>query len=417
MAQKNFLTRFICLRPVWSTLIAAILGGLVLGLLFMPLMISGIHDIRDLFGLLGIYSLLGIFFIAPLLMTAYNICYLVIPRQTERTQKAGRWMEFTTIAFGAFCSFLWANLRQIRWDSDWMVQLHNGEHHTPIATWAAPTVITLAAIAFVGYLILRICRTDTLPPLLAALAIGAMYLGGALCIIWCLQIAAHDLLLCLYPANLLLIGAKVIKEMVLRRKGEEHPEPQGKSKLILSFHHLLSRAENWPWLGILFALPLLGLIIAILTLFGQTPDSIIQAWTQTSDWTFSQQVSPQNVYLHEHYLCTVAAGGHKKVVKPLRMGRRHGHQVVVNRQLCIANAFEQLLEERLPRTHRAIRSFYDKYGYPIAKHIKSPYTADAIWFLMKPLEWFFLTVLYLCDPKPENRIAVQYPHAPLPKQQ
>ena len=417
MAQKNLLTRFICLRPVWSTLIAAILGGLVLGLLFMPLMISGIHDIRDLFGLLGIYSLLGIFFIAPLLMTAYNICYLVIRTQTAPVQKAGRRMEYAAIVFGAFCSFLWGAISNINWYNDWPEQLYNDGLHTPIATWTMPTVITLSVIAFMGYLILRVRRTSTLPPLLATLSIGAMYLGGTLCIIWCLQIAAHDLLLCLYPANLLLIGAKVIKEMVVSRKGEEHPEPQGKSKLILSFHHLLSRAENWPWLGILLALPLLGLTIAILTLFGQTPDSIIQAWTQTSDWTLSQQIAPQNIYVDQHYLCTVAAGGHPKVVKPLREGRRHGHKVLVNRQLCIANAFEQLLEERLPRTHRAIRSFYDKCGYPIAKHIKSPYMADAIWFLMKPLEWFFLTVLYLCDPKPENRIAVQYPHAPLPKQQ
>ena len=350
-------------------------------------------------------------------MTIYNFCYLVIPGQTERTQKAGRWIEYVTIPFGAYCTFLWAQFRDIRWNSNWTVQLYNDALHTPIATWTVPTVITLAAIAFVGYLILRICRTDTLPPLLAALAIGAMYLGGALCVTWCLQMLAHDPVLCLYPVNLLLIGAKLVKEMVISRKSEEHPEPQGKSKLIRFIHRLLVRAENWPWLGILFALPLLGLIIAILTLFGQAPDSIIQAWTQTSDWTLSQQVAPQNIYVDQHYLCTVAAGGHPKVVKPLREGKRHGHKVLVNRQLCIANAFEQLLEERLPRTHRAIRSFYDKYGYPIAKHIKSPYTADVIWFLMKPLEWLFLIVLYLCDPKPENRIAVQYPHAPLPDQE
>ena len=35
--------------------------------------------------------------------------------------------------------------------------------------------------------------------------------------------------------------------------------------------------------------------------------------------------------------------------------------------------------------------------------------------MMKPLEWLFLAVLYLVDEKPENRIAVQYPHAPVPK--
>lgn len=49
------------------------------------------------------------------------------------------------------------------------------------------------------------------------------------------------------------------------------------------------------------------------------------------------------------------------------------------------------------------------YGYPIAKYIHSPYLADVVYFLMKPLEWFFLAVIYLCDAKPENRIAVQYP--------
>ena len=86
----------------------------------------------------------------------------------------------------------------------------------------------------------------------------------------------------------------------------------------------------------------------------------------------------------------------------------------MNRQLCIANAFEQLLEERAPKFHRAVRGFYDKTGYPIAKHIRSPYLADCIYFIMKPLEWVFLAVLYLFDPKPENRIAVQYPHAPVP---
>ncbi len=34
--------------------------------------------------------------------------------------------------------------------------------------------------------------------------------------------------------------------------------------------------------------------------------------------------------------------------------------------------------------------------------------ADLIYFLMKPLEWLFLIVLYLVDANPENRIALQY---------
>ena len=100
--------------------------------------------------------------------------------------------------------------------------------------------------------------------------------------------------------------------------------------------------------------------------------------------------------------------GHKELVKPLRMGIRHGNKIVVNRQLCIANAFEQLLEERTPRFHRALRSFYDTYGYPISRHIHSPWSADMVYLIMKPFEWIFLALLYLFDPAPENRIARQY---------
>ncbi|XKR51623.1 DUF6688 family protein [Enterococcus faecalis] len=95
-------------------------------------------------------------------------------------------------------------------------------------------------------------------------------------------------------------------------------------------------------------------------------------------------------------------------MKPQRMGIRHNHQVVVNRQLCVANAFEQILEEKVPKTHRFIRKNYDTYGFPIAKKIHSPYVADLVYLMMKPAEYFFLLVLYLVDIKPENRIALQY---------
>lgn len=170
----------------------------------------------------------------------------------------------------------------------------------------------------------------------------------------------------------------------------------------------LQKAERWPLAAFILMWPMLGVMIAVLVLFGQAPDAVIKAWTETADWHLSQRVGPQNIYYDEHYLCTVAAGGHEKVVKPLRMGERHGHPVIVNRQLCIANAFEQLLEERTPGFHRHLRHFYDTWGFPIAKLIHSPYIADGIYFLMKPLEWFFLIVLYFCDVHPENRIAVQY---------
>ena len=74
----------------------------------------------------------------------------------------------------------------------------------------------------------------------------------------------------------------------------------------------------------------------------------------------------------------------------------------------MANAFEQLLEERTPNFHRAVRNFYDKHGYPISKWTTNPWSADIVYILMKPLEWIFVAALYLFDEKPENRICTQY---------
>lgn len=129
----------------------------------------------------------------------------------------------------------------------------------------------------------------------------------------------------------------------------------------------------------------------------------------TADWNFSTQVPPPPLAYDGHYLCTVAAGGHRKVVKPIRFGMRRGDRIIVNRQLCIANAFEELIRERLPRFHRRVRRFYDSHGYPVSRLITEPWKADVVYLMMKPLEWVFLMVLYLVDAKPEERIARQYP--------
>ena len=81
----------------------------------------------------------------------------------------------------------------------------------------------------------------------------------------------------------------------------------------------------------------------------------------------------------------------------------------MNRQLCTANAFEELIQEKLPRFHRGVRRFYDSHGYPVSRLITEPWKADVVYFMMKPLEWLFLMVLYLVDAEPEERIARQYP--------
>ncbi len=91
-----------------------------------------------------------------------------------------------------------------------------------------------------------------------------------------------------------------------------------------------------------------------------------------------------------------------------RLGKRHGKTIIVNRQLLIANAFEYVIENHIPYTHAFIRRLYDKYGLPLSKYINTPLLSDITYWLMKPLEWFFLLVLYSTCVKPEEIINKQY---------
>lgn len=168
---------------------------------------------------------------------------------------------------------------------------------------------------------------------------------------------------------------------------------------------------KYPLLLIL-CLPVLVILSSILLIFGQKPDSFIRAFTDTYKHGFSQlNHECANVKCGGHFLCSVAANGHQNVVKPQRLGVRAGKTIVCNRQLLIANAFEEVLEEYLPTLHAFIRHRYNLVGKVIHKYygiFGNKYLSDTIYFLMKPAEWFFLLVLYCVDKKPENRIAKQY---------
>jgi hypothetical protein len=110
-----------------------------------------------------------------------------------------------------------------------------------------------------------------------------------------------------------------------------------------------------------------------------------------------------------HYLCTVAARGHTWLVRPERLGQRRGAAIVVNRQLAVANAFEDLIHERWPRTGALARRLYDRFGLPLSRVIRTRWMADVVYLAMKPLEWLFYLTLAIFDPgSPESRIARMY---------
>lgn len=353
----------------------------------------------------------ALFFVYPFVLTVINIILLFMSKKNRRVISVSAGFEVLTIVLGVIYSLLYFCLTNIKF-TDWTEQLYNSEVHFPIGKEYLLTVVIIWILACLGYIFLRSKSLKQQPPLLTVLCISAMYLGVVESIFWIIQMGFSDdlyFLLSLFPFNCIIFTFKTIWNLVVEMRAMTEEAGAGAEKIHMGFlKRMLCDSRSWPLLALFMAVPLLGVIVAILALFGQAPDAVIKAWTETADWTLSQRVAPPNLQYDEHYLCTVAAGGHENVVKPLRLGKRHGHTVIVNRQLCIANAFEQILEERLPLVHRGIRSFYDCYGYPIAKHIHSPYAADVVYFLMKPLEWFFLAVIYLCDAKPENRIAVQY---------
>ncbi len=143
-------------------------------------------------------------------------------------------------------------------------------------------------------------------------------------------------------------------------------------------------------------------------LFGQDYNSLVKVFTETATWRFSQHISPFPLPHEGHYLCTVAAKGSPNVVKPVRLGKRWGRTIIVNRQLQIANAFEELLSDLSPGLHRVIRHNYDKYGYDLSKKINNTKASNITYILMKPLEWIFLICLYLFVVEPEKKIKKQY---------
>lgn len=360
-------------------------------------------------------SILYTIFILPIILTIENLIFLIINPKSNKNTNSSKKIEFFTLSLGAVLSTVFINFMEIT-TKDWNIQLTNNQLHSPIFSRASLTIITILGVSLIGYLYCKFKNLKEQPPLATVLAIGSMYLGILISIIWIIQIGKKEFLLTILPINYIIIILKTIRYLVYEKTTIINSDSTDENNNLSKIDKILNNSSNWPWLGIIVMLPLLGILIVILLLFGQKPDSIIRAWTETADWNLSQKVPPQNIYHDNHYLCTVAAGGHKSVVKPIREGKRHGHKVLVNRQLSVANAFEQIIEEKTPKFHKFIRTVYDKYGYPVATKIKSPYTADVIYFLMKPLEWIFLAVIYLVDVKPENRIAIQYPHSTPPKQ-
>lgn len=157
-------------------------------------------------------------------------------------------------------------------------------------------------------------------------------------------------------------------------------------------------------IGVPFVLGLYA-VLSALVLGSKTGG--VDTFLNTCTWPLSQLPVPPAKDCH--YLCTIAAQGEPRLVRPLRWGVRGGKPIVVNRQLAIANAFEDLLHERWPRFGRWARALYDRLAFPISSALTRRWLANVLYVAMKPAELlFFLTLLFFDPGDPEHRIDRMY---------
>ena len=350
--------------------------------------------------------------ILPFYLTISNIVCLLLGKRISQKKK-----NFTDgLIFGLGLP-LTIFLVCIIGFKDWYIPLYaSGDKftegaYTPIAFESLPTIVVICIVALAGYALPRILGTE-LPPLIAALCYSEMFLGIALTVVVFIQFGEYvfdflGIYLVIFSFNYVICSIRLIRDTA-KLYAEKFKAAEYNSLFLKICAKILSYSVSLVLVSFILSIPLLLIVIIIMLLFGQRPDSVIRAFTETAEYTLSQKIPPPRLDPKGHYLCTVAACGDEKVVKPLRAGKRCGNLIIVNRQLLIANAFEDLICEKTPHLHKIVRGIYDKYGLPISKHITTKKRSNIVYFIMKPLEWFFLIALYAFDLKPENRIAIQY---------
>ena len=354
-----------------------------------------------------------IFFIAcfigaPLALTTINILNLFLKNAINP-----KVISMLTLIIGGVMYILLFGL-SFETAGDWdervyaYIQLHYSISSKYVPSVAIPVFLALAAI-----ILLLFIPAKKLPPLVSSILTALVIIGNVIQIAYAVQLFKNvddiEYMLYVYHFNILLISIQTVHKQINEQTAliSERRERLTKPWQIKAYT-LLEKAANMRLFVFAMVFVVAAVLEILLILFGQGADGAIKAFTDTADWTFSQQIPPPPLEYEGHYLCTVAAGGHKKVVKPLRFGKRHGAVIIVNRQLCVANAFEDLIHERTPKFHKKVRNFYDTHGYPLSNIITTPLRADIVYILMKPLDWIFLLTLYMFDTDPEKRISQQY---------
>lgn len=362
-----------------------------------------------------LYIVIGtVAFIVPGILTIlnlYNLC-----------SKTPKWVvkaSLLTLIIGGIDYLLLLSM-QFEPTGEWYEVIYDNQLHNLISGRYEFSISLPLSLGVIGLFIILLSKPDKLPPILSASSIGSILILNIVQIAIGVQISnqvfksgelsVFNFLFYVFHFNILVISSTAIKKQLqyqLHFYGTL-PVTSAKSRFTNFLYTKLNNIYKYSGLVFLCFLALVALMEVVFILIGQGADGPIKAFTDTADWTFSKQIPPPPKEYEGHYLCTVASGGHGKIVKPLRYGTRRGQTIIVNRQLCVANAFEDYIQEKIPKFHSLVRGVYDKYGYPLSNHITTRTRADIVYILMKPLEWTFVIFLYLVDAIPEERIRRQY---------
>lgn len=348
-----------------------------------------------------------LFILVPVCFVIFNFIYHIITGDIKTNEKLFRILQIWTVVLVPAFFILNFDVGQIN-DCCTDSALFSPEHRIGIY---------ILLIAYTLFYCISIFNKNVLPPIAELFKNAFLILGLILNVLLCIHIHKTELGVFLWIFGNVPIILLLLLELAKNHKRLRHhiEENELESNSIIGKFSLsilqLQPIYKYPVLTLLL-IPILILLSLFLLLFGQKPDSLISAFTQTYKHGFSQlDYLCDNVECGGHFLCSVGANGHKSIVKPIRYGERNGNKIICNRQLLISNAFEDLVQNNLPKTHKIIRKNYNNVGNMIHKHyhiFNMKLVSDVVYILMKPLELAFLITLYTFDNQPENRIEIQY---------
>lgn len=181
------------------------------------------------------------------------------------------------------------------------------------------------------------------------------------------------------------------------------------------------RVEMWWWLVVPFYLAVWYSVRAVqlARLSGRNPLACltdlglsIPFWLGSWIWSrLAYEALPDKP--PECFVVTAASRGHRGCVGPIVGVTHRGRRQPANAQLLTLWRLEAVWRTQAPLSHAAFRCLYNRAGPAIARHVTSPWIADALFLAIKPAELFARLIWRIAASRPNGGVA-QAPTPPAP---